>query len=62
MADDARDLCNDVVSAGSDVLTDVVNSSFVQNVLQSQVTKENIARGVVDPDPDGSGTFWPGRA
>ncbi len=37
MAGDARDLCNHVVSAGTDVLTDVVNSSLVQNVLQSQV-------------------------
>jgi hypothetical protein len=61
MAGDARDLCNHVVSAGTDVLTDVVNSSLVQNVLQSQVKKENITQSVVDPDPVGSGTFWPGR-
>jgi hypothetical protein len=61
MAGDARDLCNHVVSAGTDVLTDVVNSSLVQNVLQSQVKKENITHSVVDPDPVGSVTFWPGH-
>jgi hypothetical protein len=57
MAGDARDLCNHVVSAGTDVLTDVVNSSLVQNVLQSQVTRENTTHSVVDQDPVGSGTF-----
>ncbi len=61
MAGDARDLCNHVVSAGTDVLTDVVNSSLVQNVLQSQVMRTKIAHSVVDPDPVGSGTFWLGR-
>jgi hypothetical protein len=52
MAGDARDLCNHVVSAGTDVLTDVVNSSLVQNVLQSQVTREDITHSVADPDPE----------
>ncbi len=53
MAGDARDLCNHVVSAGTDVLTDVVNSSLVQNVLQSQVMRTNIAHRIwIRSDPE----------
>jgi hypothetical protein len=53
MAGDARDLCNHVVSAGTDVLTDVVNSSLVQNVLQSQVMITNIVLWIrIRSDPE----------
>jgi hypothetical protein len=53
MAGDARDLCNHVVSAGTDVLADVVNSSIVQNVLQSQVMRTNIVLWIrIRSDPE----------